>query len=210
VDLTSVGARLKAFRESKGLTKYRLAKISGVSQTYIYRIERGEIENPRRDTLQKLAKGLSITLGELIGETAPLETWQLVERSLKAYVPIYAAVYEAGMEPIDHVVCTRARIPPPTVHGYRIGGLFLEPEILSNDTVIVDTNLSPVPGDLVMLAAREGAHGSRRAVIKRYREDKGGKKTVEDNDASYPLDSDGCYQGLCVYGVVMELVRKLR
>lgn len=85
--LESLAARLKALREGKGLTKYRLAKLSGISQTYIYRIELGEIKNPRRDTLQALAKGLDITLAQLIGETSPWESWELVERSLKAYVP---------------------------------------------------------------------------------------------------------------------------
>lgn len=72
----NLGSRLRAFRVAKGLTKYRLAKVSGVSQTYIYRIEKGEIKNPRRDTLQSLARGLNITLAQLAGEVAPLETWQ--------------------------------------------------------------------------------------------------------------------------------------
>ena len=48
----NLAIRLKRLRESKGLTKYRLAKLSGVSQTYIYRIERGEIANSEtRETI---------------------------------------------------------------------------------------------------------------------------------------------------------------
>lgn len=79
MSLQSLDARLKALREARGITKYRLAKISGVSETYIYRIERGLIENPRRDTLQRLAQGLNITVAELVGETRPSDAWQLVE-----------------------------------------------------------------------------------------------------------------------------------
>ena len=128
MELTSLAARLKAIREAKGMTKYRLAKVSGVSETYIYRIERGLIKNPRRDTLQKLASGLNITLAQLVEETSPDDTWRLVEQSLKAYIPVYSGI-EVGMAPVDYVVCTRETVPPDTVRGYRIEGLSLEPEI---------------------------------------------------------------------------------
>ena len=119
--LESLAARLRAFRQAKGLTKYRLAKNTGVSQTYIYRLEKGEIPNPRRDTLQKLAHGLDISLTQLIGEVAPVDTWHLVEQSLRAYIPVYAEVSAGqGMEPIDYVACTRARAAPETLRAYRI------------------------------------------------------------------------------------------
>lgn len=198
MDLTSLGARLKAFREAKGLTKYRLAKMSGVSQTYIYRIERGEIRNPRRDTLQKLAAGLSITLAQLVGDTAPIDTWQLVEQSLKAYIPVYSGLYEVGMSPIDYAVCTRAIMPPDTVRGYRIEGLFLEPEIRNGDTVIVDTALSPVDGDLVLATIEN------QTVIERYIEDGDGHKWFEDNEGKYQLGD------VSIYGVITQYVRRLR
>ena len=168
MDLTCVGARLKTFRESKGLTKYRLAKISGVSQTYIYRIERGEIENPRRDTLQKLAQGLRITLAQLIEEPRPLDTWQLVEQSLKAYIPVYTGIFEVGMEPVDYMVCTRAKVAPETVRGYRIEGLALEPEIRDGDTIIVDTDVPPIHGDLVVVVGKPVTGKQRLVGIKRY------------------------------------------
>jgi transcriptional regulator with XRE-family HTH domain len=88
----SLAARLKVFREAKGLTKYRLAKVSGISEVYIYRLELGQIKNPRRDTLQKLAHGLGISVAELVGEAHPMDTWHLVEQSLRAYIPVYADV----------------------------------------------------------------------------------------------------------------------
>jgi len=196
----SIAARLKALREMKGLTKYRLAKITGVSETYIYRIERGSIANPRRDTLQKLALGLEIPVAKLIGDPGPLDTWQLVEQSLKAYIPVYAEVAAGmeGVEPVDYVACTRARAAPETLRAYRISGLCLEPEIRPGDTVIVDTALAPASGDLVVVLV-EG-----RASIKRYREDAHGGRWLEDNEGQYQPD------GARIHGVVMEYVRKLR
>lgn len=127
----TTGARIRRLREARDLTRYRLAKNCGVAESYIYRIEKDEIKNPRRDTLQKIAHGFNVSLVEIIGDTAPPETWQLVEQSLKAYIPVYAGVYEVGMEPIDHVVCTREKMAPETLRGYRWDGLYLEPETVT-------------------------------------------------------------------------------
>ena len=197
--LEDLSVRLKAFREARGLTKYRLAKLSGISQTYIYRIEQGEIKNPRRDTLQKLTVGLGITVAELIGEVAPVDSWRLVEQSLKAYIPVYAEVGAGeGVEPIDYVACTRARAAPETLRAYRVAGLCLDPEIRSGDTVIVDTALAPTSGNLVV-AIIEG-----RAAVKRYKEDNQGNRWLEDNEGRYQPD------GALIHGVVTEYVRKLR
>lgn len=186
----SLGARLKALREAKGLTKYRLAKLSTVSQTYIYRIERGEIQNPRRDTLQKLADALSITVAELIGDIAPVATWQLVELSLKAYIPIYNEV-RAGedMEPVDYMAVTRAATPPPTLRGYRVETLYLEPEIRPGDTVFVDTAGVPIDGDLVV------AIRNSLAFLARYKAD-GGKPYLQGTEAKYKVDD------VVIFGVV--------
>ena len=199
MDYRSLGPRLKSIRIDKGFTKYRLAKLSTISQAYIYRLERGEIKNPRRDTLQKLAHGLGITLTELIGEVAPIETWHLVEQSLKAYIPVYAEVCAGvGSEPIDYVACTRSRAAPNTLRAYRVNGLCLDPEIHSGDTIIVDTDLAPVNGDLVVVII--GDHSS----VKRFKEDDKCNKWLEDNNGMYQPENAQ------IHGVVIEYVRKLR
>lgn len=185
MELKSLAARLKTFRQGKGLTKYRLAKLSGISETYLYRLELGEIKNPRRDTLQKLAQGLNITLAQLIGETSPWETWELVEQSLKAYVPVYGEIGET-MAPIDYIVTTRTETPP-TLRAYRIEGLYLEPEVLPGDTIIVDTALTPTDGDLVV-AILEGQPMIKRYILQEWQE----------------------LVDVSVHGVVTDLQRKLR
>ena len=182
----------------KGLTKYRLAQISGVSQTYLYRIERGETGNPRRDTLQRIAAGLSITVAELIGETSPPDAWTLVEISLKAYIPVYAGIYEAGMIPVDYVVCSRTVIPPESVRGYRIAGLCHEPDIREGDTIIVDIALAPMAGDLVLVVAEDGV------AIARYTEAENGDTWLDGVEGRYDLAA------VTVHGVITEYARKLR
>lgn len=195
MNVESLATRLKALREREGLTKYRLAKLSGISEVYLYRLEQGEIKNPRRDTLQKLAKGLSITLAQLIGETSPSETWGMVEISLKAYIPVYAEVGKE-MNPIDYVACTRATVPPETVCGYRIDSLYLDPEVRPGDTIIVDTALSPIDGDLVIAIIE------KQPMLKRYRENGHEEQWLEDNEGRCGVKG--------IHGVVTECVRKMR
>ena len=196
--LESLATRLRAFREAKGLTKYRLAKLCGISEAYIYRLELGQIENPRRDTLQALAEGLGISLAQLVGETAPSDAWALVELSLKAYIPVYAGLYEVGMSPIDYVVCTRTMTPPETVCGYRIAGLSLEPEIREGDTVIVDSALVPRVGDLVLLAI------GKKATIGRCQGEGESVTWLEVEGVRYEMDA------VLTHGVITEYVHKLR
>jgi len=188
-----------------------LAKLSGVSQTYIYRIEKGEIENPRRDTLQKLASGLNVALAQLIGETNPLDTWQLVEQSLKAYIPVYAAI-EEDMEPVDYVVCTRAKVPPGTLRGYRIEGLSLEPEIREGDIFIMDSAASPEDGDLVVVVGDRPKEKRRMVAIKRYHHDGHNESWVEDNEGRCDLDGKNYCKihKMRVHGVICQYVRNLR
>ncbi|MDD3007196.1 MAG: Ig-like domain-containing protein [Candidatus Pacebacteria bacterium] len=61
------GSRLKQIRENQMLSASKLSKQSGLSQSFIWRIESGE-KQPTLETLRKLSQGLGISLGELLGE----------------------------------------------------------------------------------------------------------------------------------------------
>lgn len=58
-----VKKRLGDLRNEKGYSAYKLAKLSGVSPSYIQRIENGE-RNPTVDKLEKICKGLGISLAD--------------------------------------------------------------------------------------------------------------------------------------------------
>jgi transcriptional regulator with XRE-family HTH domain len=60
-------SRLKQIKESRMITTSKLAKQSGLSQSFIWRIESGE-KQPTLETLRKLSLGLGMSLGELLGE----------------------------------------------------------------------------------------------------------------------------------------------
>ncbi|MCG9968825.1 Ig-like domain-containing protein [Pelotomaculum terephthalicicum JT] len=61
------GSRLRQIRESQMLSTSKLSKQSGLSQSFIWRIESGE-KQPTLETLRKLSQGLGMSLGELLGE----------------------------------------------------------------------------------------------------------------------------------------------
>ncbi len=61
------GNRLKQIRERQMLSTSKLSKQSGLSQSFIWRIESGE-KQPTLETLRKLSLGLGMSLGELLGE----------------------------------------------------------------------------------------------------------------------------------------------
>ena len=62
--------RLRAIREGKGVSLRVLKKMSGVAVATLARIEAGGYD-PRLSTLRRLAKALSVTVAELIGEAKP-------------------------------------------------------------------------------------------------------------------------------------------
>lgn len=60
-------SRLKLLRNDRMLSITKLAKKSGLSQSFVCRIESGE-KQPTLETLHKLSHGLGISIGELLGE----------------------------------------------------------------------------------------------------------------------------------------------
>jgi len=179
------------------MTKYRLAKLSGISQTYIYRLEMGEIKNPRRDTLQKLSHGLGVTLAYLIAETPPSETWQLLDHYWKAYIPVYPSI-DDRITPVDYVVYTTVTTTPDTIRAYRSNTLHFDPQIKPNDTVIVDTALQPRNHDL-LIAINYG-----QPLIVRYRQDRHADNWFEDNQGRMYVER------MDVHGVITNHIHTFR
>ena len=65
-----LGLRIKAVRQAKGLTQVALAKKARISPIYLVQIE-GSTKNPPIRTpslsvLERLAKALKVTVGELV------------------------------------------------------------------------------------------------------------------------------------------------
>lgn len=63
----TLGERLKATRESRGLTLRELERLSGVSNATISQIETGRNPNPTAITISRLAKALGVEVTYLLG-----------------------------------------------------------------------------------------------------------------------------------------------
>lgn len=61
-----LGANVKRLREAKGLSQEELAFQADMHRTYVSGIERGK-RNPTVTVLERLAKPLDVTAGELLG-----------------------------------------------------------------------------------------------------------------------------------------------
>jgi transcriptional regulator with XRE-family HTH domain len=60
-----VGANIRLFRDSRGLSQEELAHISGIHRTYISGLERG-IRNPTITIVHAIAVALKIRVSELL------------------------------------------------------------------------------------------------------------------------------------------------
>jgi XRE family transcriptional regulator of biofilm formation len=64
--------RLREERRNAGLSLARLAEMSGISRTYLLKLEKDEASNPSLEVLRRLADALDITVADLLG-TPPMQ-----------------------------------------------------------------------------------------------------------------------------------------
>ena len=56
----NIGKTIKELRKRKGLSQQELAKLTGISQTYISQLEKNADRNPSVEILNKISKALEI------------------------------------------------------------------------------------------------------------------------------------------------------
>jgi transcriptional regulator with XRE-family HTH domain len=61
-----LGKQLTRLRTQRGISQAQLARISGVSQTYVNSLELGKQKNPGIETLRKLATALGVPVTALL------------------------------------------------------------------------------------------------------------------------------------------------
>ena len=63
-----ISERLKSIRVAKNMSVYKLSQLSGVSETHIRDLERGD-RNPSIDTLCRLVEPMGVPVSELFTES---------------------------------------------------------------------------------------------------------------------------------------------
>lgn len=67
MDINNIFAkRLRELRKSKGLTQEKLAEMSDIDYKYLQKLESKNPSSPTLSVLEKLSRGLGITLTEFI------------------------------------------------------------------------------------------------------------------------------------------------
>jgi transcriptional regulator with XRE-family HTH domain len=64
----TLGARIRRFREERGLSLGDLEAKSGVTKGYLSQLESGKASNPSVHSANKIAQGLGVRLTDLLGE----------------------------------------------------------------------------------------------------------------------------------------------
>ena len=62
------GARLRRFREAKNLTLQQVADAVGCTKAYVWELEMKEGQRPSAERVRALAKGLGVTMEDIMGE----------------------------------------------------------------------------------------------------------------------------------------------
>lgn len=99
---------LRALMDARGLTQMQVAKAGGVSQASVSLALRGE-KSQQLDIVEGLARGVGVTVGDLLSATAPGATTPDVSRLLDAY----ASLPEDRREYILRVLDDAARYVAP-------------------------------------------------------------------------------------------------
>ncbi|MDB1933930.1 helix-turn-helix domain-containing protein [Clostridium tertium] len=69
----TIGQAIIELAKERNITKYRIAKNSGIAQTTLSEITNGKNTNPTVETLARIAKGIGINVSELIKKAEELE-----------------------------------------------------------------------------------------------------------------------------------------
>ncbi|MDP3987644.1 MAG: helix-turn-helix transcriptional regulator [Candidatus Levybacteria bacterium] len=64
--MSNITKTLRKFREARGLSQEKLARLADVANNTIIKIEAGKNQNPTLDTLKKISKALDVSVDELI------------------------------------------------------------------------------------------------------------------------------------------------
>ena len=67
--MTRVGKHIRAIRQAQGLTQEQVGERAGLNYKFVGLIERGD-RNPSAESLEKLAKGLNVLVGDFFPDTS--------------------------------------------------------------------------------------------------------------------------------------------
>jgi SOS-response transcriptional repressor LexA len=211
VDWTRALANAMAF--SKDLkTQTALAKKSGVAQTTIGRILRGEVD-PQSGNLERIAKAFNLSLAELAemgqeGEPAtdPTDLLKLFERSRRVALVSWAQVSSLA-DSLDNLPTgddenwmPRPKHSSARTFALRVRGESMEPGYQHGDIIFVDPDVAPEHGKDVVVRLDE-----RNEVVFKRLVVEGKLEYLKPVNSNWPdkIVEISAYPGARIIGVVI-------
>jgi len=65
-DISTIATNIKKYRDKLGVSQDKLSKLAGVTVHTLTKIKTGATTDPRIETLKKIAKGLNVSVDDLI------------------------------------------------------------------------------------------------------------------------------------------------
>lgn len=206
--MQDIGGRIRARRERLGWTTTKLATLAGVSQSYIWRIEKGKATGTI-ETLTAIAGAMGLSVDRLLtNNSSNVEHAEIGTRKIPVLDYIQAGQWTAVNRLPDEIaemqetIVTDLELPPSTF-ALRIRGESMELEFRAGDIVIINPTIQPQPGDFVVATCEGG-----EATFKQYRNggrNEHGQDVFELwplNPLYAPMRSDR--QKLGIVGVMVE------
>lgn len=202
------GEKIKAARESKGMTQEELGAACGSSKQSIYKYERGIITNIPSDKLEAIAAALDLDPAYIMGwDESPEEAIPYNPAGRAPIVGSIPAGYPVlAVEDIEGY----ADVPYSDAENYfflRVSGDSMEPRICLGDLVLIRKQNTADNGQIV--AARVNGD---EATLKRYKRQGDTVLLLPENQKYNPyviLVSDFENGYAQIFGVVVELRRTI-
>jgi len=185
----TVASRLKRRIDERGISVRGLATASGVPESTIRNILEGNSENPRGDTIKKLAAALETTSAELNGDRPPataviqppsdvrlapvdVPTTFSLPKDMPVLGTAAGSELGRGAFQITPDVVDYVRRPPGLLGARDAYALYVEGESMSprfepGDLVFVHPHRKPMGGDYIIVQEPDTNNGEPRAFIKR-------------------------------------------
>jgi len=195
----STGERIRLRRKSLNLTQKSVAEKISVSHVAISQWEKEETL-PRGENLLRLAEVLGCAPAWLVDGDGPILT---VQTQVHAGLPVLVREQIAGWlaEAPQVEITERVQTDRPcsaTSFAVTLWDNALSPQCLRGDLLIIDPELSPLPGDLVLALS-----DNRNYVVRKYRARGSDSFELAPLNEDYPLLRSE-EQTLAIQGVLFE------
>lgn len=101
----SIGARIKRYREDRGMSATELAEKAKVSKSYLSELEnpKDETQKPSADVLYRIADALGVAMSDLMGRPIIIAPPTKAPASLRKFVEAHPEVPEADIEMLSQI-----------------------------------------------------------------------------------------------------------